>query len=149
MFLDLYNYEEFFEKILLKVCKVFIKQMVSVLELRHIFGMIIDDDGKPITPDQEILIFERVLAKVQRDFPLFQIKVIVCSLKIIGKDHNEKMIRAVQDQQKKCNLIAGFDMVNEEDAVPSIKEFVSQILEDQSKCNFPVILHGMIFKTFQ
>lgn len=49
IFVDLYNYAEFFEKILYKVFKVFIKEMVFVLELRHIFGMVIDDDGKPIS----------------------------------------------------------------------------------------------------
>lgn len=67
----MYNYAEFFEKILFKVCKVFIKQMVSVLELRHIFGMVIDDDGKPVGTEAELEIFERVLQKVQRDYPLF------------------------------------------------------------------------------
>jgi hypothetical protein len=46
--IDLYNYEDHFEKILFKVCKIFIKEMVFVLEFRHIFGMVIDDDGKAI-----------------------------------------------------------------------------------------------------
>lgn len=46
--IELYNNCEFFEKILYKVFKVFIKEMVFVLELRHIFGMVIDDEGKPI-----------------------------------------------------------------------------------------------------
>lgn len=46
--IELYNNYEFFEKILYKVFKVFIKEMVFVLELRHIFGMVIDDNGKPI-----------------------------------------------------------------------------------------------------
>lgn len=118
--------------------------MVSVLELRHIFGMVIDDDGKPIGTKAELDIFERVQQKVQRDWPLFQIRIIICSLKIIGKDHNEKMILDIQEYQKKTNLIAGFDMVNEEDATPSIKEFIPQILEMQHKDNFPVVLHGNI-----
>jgi len=47
--LELYNYHEFFEKILFKVCKIFIKQLVFILELRHVFGMMIDDDGKKLT----------------------------------------------------------------------------------------------------
>ena len=103
--------------------------MVTILELRHIFGMVIDDDGKPIGAEAELEIFERVQQKVQRDYPLFQIRIIICSLKIIGKDHNEKMILEIQKHQKKTNLIAGFDMVNEEDATPPIKEFIPQILE--------------------
>ena len=67
----MYNYYEFFEKILFKVCKVFIKQMVSVLEIRHIFGFVIDDDGQPVALEEEINIFERVQQKMQRDYPLF------------------------------------------------------------------------------
>jgi hypothetical protein len=33
---------------------MFIKQVVPILELRHIFGMVIDDDGKPIPLDKEL-----------------------------------------------------------------------------------------------
>ena len=57
---DLYNYEPFFEKILYKVCKNYLKEMVTVLEIRHIFGMIFDDDHKPIPLEKEIEIFHRV-----------------------------------------------------------------------------------------
>ena len=52
------------------------------------------------------------------------------------------MILDIQKYQKNSNLIAGFDMVNEEDATPDIKEFIPQILEMQHKENFPVVLHG-------
>jgi hypothetical protein len=113
-----------------------------VLELKHIFGMVFDDDNKPLSLEEEINIFKRVLHKIQRDYPLFEIKLIICSLKIIGKDHNQKMIEAVQKGSKMTNLISGFDMVNEEDATPPIIEFVEQILSEKSKDNFPVILHG-------
>lgn len=58
--LELYNYYEFFEKILLKVCKLFIKQMVTVLELRHVFGMMIDDDGNKLSVAQEMAIYHNV-----------------------------------------------------------------------------------------
>lgn len=91
-YLDLYNYAEFFEKILFKVFKVFIKEMVFVLELRHIFGMVIDDDGAPIGLIEEIKIFQRVLDKIKRDYPLFTCRLIICGLKILGEDHCLKML---------------------------------------------------------
>ncbi len=69
--LELYNYHEFFERILFKVCKLFVKQMVTVLELRHVFGMIFDDEGKIIPVAEELAIYDRVLKKIQRDYPLF------------------------------------------------------------------------------
>lgn len=46
--LDLYNYFEFMEKILYKIFRIMIKQHVFVVEMRHILGMILDDDGLPI-----------------------------------------------------------------------------------------------------
>ena len=55
-----------------------------MVEYRHIFGMVIDDDGKPIGVDEEMNIFSRVLKKIKRDFPLFSFKIIVCGLKILG-----------------------------------------------------------------
>ncbi len=69
---DLINYYEFFERCLVKICKIFIKQSVFILELRHIFGMIIDDKGGKIGVSAEIDIFTRVQEKFQRDYPLFQ-----------------------------------------------------------------------------
>jgi len=121
---DLYNYVEFFEKIFYKVCKVFIKEMVFVLELRHIFGMVIDDDGNSIGVQEEMKIFQRVLAKVQRDYPLFTFKIIVCGLKIVGKDHCIKMMKATTEGKALSDLVVGFDMVNEEDYTPPLLDFV-------------------------
>jgi hypothetical protein len=69
--LELYNYYEFFEKILFKVCKIFIKQNVFIIELRHIFGMMTDDDARHLTVEEELVIYHRVLDKIQRDYPLF------------------------------------------------------------------------------
>ena len=60
----MYNYAGFFERILFKSCKVFIKEKVTVVEYRHIFGMVIDDDGNPIGVEEEMKIFRRVLHKI-------------------------------------------------------------------------------------
>jgi hypothetical protein len=66
--------------------------MVFVVELRHIFGMVIDDDGKQVGLQEELKIFHRVLDKIKRDYPLFTCRIIICGLKIIGEDHVLKMI---------------------------------------------------------
>ena len=42
-----------------------------VVELRHICGMILDDDGRSIPYDQELDIILRVVKNLQRDYPLF------------------------------------------------------------------------------
>lgn len=56
---ELYNYHTFFEDILYRVSKNLIKQMVTVVEWKHIFGMVIDDEG-PIGLERELAIFTRV-----------------------------------------------------------------------------------------
>ena len=63
--LSLYNYVEFFEYILGKVIRSFIDQHVIIIELRHIFGCVVDDDEKPIGVKAECEIFERVVKQVQ------------------------------------------------------------------------------------
>jgi hypothetical protein len=44
----LYNYATFFKKILYRSCKSYIKEMVTLVEYRHIFGMVFDENG-PLT----------------------------------------------------------------------------------------------------
>jgi len=56
---ELYNYHTFFEAILFRVSKNLIKQMVTVVEWKHIFGMVFDDDG-PLPLEKELAIFVRV-----------------------------------------------------------------------------------------
>lgn len=52
-------------------------------------------------------------------------------------------IDAIHESQRLgSKLIAGFDMVNEEDVTPPIKDFIKQIVTSQDKQDFPVILHG-------
>lgn len=54
--LALYNYKKNFFEILLHVSLRYIKEMVSIVEYRHIFGMVFDDDG-PISFEDELKIF--------------------------------------------------------------------------------------------
>ncbi len=44
----LYNYAAFFEKILYRSSKSYIKEMVTLVEYRHIFGFVFDENG-PLT----------------------------------------------------------------------------------------------------
>ena len=140
--LELYNYFEFFEKILFKVCKLFIKQMVFVVEMRHVFGMIIDDQGNKLSTEEEIAIYHRVQKKIQRDFPLFQIKIIGTGLKILGHDHVKAAIKAMRDAMNVSKMLVGFDLVNEEDFNPPIKDFLGLLLEEARAGPLPLIFHA-------
>ena len=118
--MELYNYAQFFEMILYRVCKDLVKQMVTVVEWKHIFGMIFNEDG-PIGLKEEIAIFERVQKTIQNMFPLFQMKIISCGLKGLpppmAKQQVQAAIDAVFECQEFTNMCIGFDMVQEEDMV--------------------------------
>jgi hypothetical protein len=104
--------------------------MVFILELRHVFGMIIDDDGKAVSVAKEMAIFHRVQEKIQRDYPLFQIKVIGIGLKILGHAHVQASVDALRQAMTVSKMLVGFDLVNEEDYTHPIQDFFKILLED-------------------
>jgi len=57
---QLYNYADFFEKILYRSTKDYIKEMVTVVEYRHIFGCLFDDEGRTLSLKEELAIFDKV-----------------------------------------------------------------------------------------
>lgn len=56
---ELYNYLRFFEKILYRVMKDYVKEMSTVVEIRHIFGCLFDENG-PVDLKREIALFEKM-----------------------------------------------------------------------------------------
>lgn len=117
------------EEILVKC----IKQNLYIVELRHIFGLLFDDDRQPVQLLEEIEIIKNVLDKVRRennvDAKHFHLRLIATGLKIVGKPHIVKMIDTIVEGREYSDLITGFDMVNEEDVTPAILQFVPEILD--------------------
>ena len=64
MTMELYNYAQFFEMILYKASKDMIRQMCTVIEWKHIFGMVFDEEG-PLSLEKELAIFIRVQKQIQ------------------------------------------------------------------------------------
>lgn len=83
---ELINYAKFFEECLYKTCLDYIDELVAVCEFRHIFGMLLDENG-PLPMDREIAIFKRVESAIRMRHEKFRIKIICCGLKILGLDH--------------------------------------------------------------
>jgi len=100
-----------------------IKQCVTVIEWKHIFGMIFDDEG-PLNLERELAIFKRVEDKLRAKAPLFRMKIVACGLKILGKGHIQSQIDAYFEALKFTDMCIGFDMVNEEDFTPEIDSFL-------------------------
>mmetsp|Transcript_23118 Transcript_23118/g.30793 ORF Transcript_23118/g.30793 Transcript_23118/m.30793 type:complete len:150 (-) Transcript_23118:688-1137(-) len=121
---QLYNYKPFFERILYRVTRDFMREMVTVVEYRHILGCLFDDDGNTIPLEEELAIFDTCVKNIQQRYPLFRMRLIICGLKMFGKDHIQSQLDAIVAADSKSKLISGFDMVNEEDYNPPIDEFL-------------------------
>ncbi len=87
MVMHFVNHMDYFERILEEVCRSFVREHIYFVELKHIFGIVIDNEGKSISLEDELKIWERVRAKVKVDCPDFDMKMIVQGLKILGKWH--------------------------------------------------------------
>jgi hypothetical protein len=99
--------------------------------------MLFDDDRKPLGLKEELSVIDEVLNKVRRDLQLdpseFHLKLVITGLKIVGRHHIMKMIDSIVDGRSLTSLIAGFDMVNEEDVTPPILSFVPDIIQGKMK----------------
>ena len=144
---DLYNYAPFFERIVMKVFNVCVDENIFICELRHIFGFVFDDERKSIKVRGELEIYDRCVKEMQIKHPLFQCKIIICGLKILGKEHVQGQIDDMMEAQTLEDykyLISAYDMVNEEDTTPAIQEFANLIMQAQEKKegDFPCIFHA-------
>ena len=54
---ELYYYHEFFSRILYRVTRDFMNEMVTVVEFRHSFGQVFDDNRNLLTLEQELALF--------------------------------------------------------------------------------------------
>ena len=146
----LYNYGSFFKKILMKVTLDYIDEMVTVVEYRHIFGMLFDEDGV-ISLDREMQIWQDVYSAIRVQYPLFRMKIIVCGLKVLGNWHIQAMLDAMESAEKMessepsgFQMVVGFDMVNEEDYTAPIDSFLEQMLTTKARMGdkFQLYLHA-------
>ncbi len=133
------KYKEFFKLLLEEILVKCAKQKLYVVELRHIFGLLFDEDRQPVQLEEELKIIQSVLDKVRTENHIdprhFHLRLIVTGLKIVGKPHIVKMIDSIVEGREYSDLITGFDMVNEEDVTPPILHFVPEILDGKQRDN--------------
>lgn len=81
------------------------------------------------------MIFNDTLTAIKKLYPYFELRIIITGLKLIGRPHIDLMLKDLIEGRKYSNLIAGFDMVNEEDFTPPILEFLYDILNGKKLDN--------------
>ena len=95
--------------------------------------MIFDENKKMVSFHRELEVIREIVDELKQKAPQFELRLILTGLKIIGKQHIEKMIRHLEQgtkekDRKLAELVVGFDMVNEEDFTPEISFFAEGIL---------------------
>lgn len=129
---DLCKYKKFFVKLLKNNLENCIAQNIFIVELRHTSGMLFDlydGERKPVPLLDELETIQNIIDEIKKDCPYFELMLILTSYKIVGHPHVKKMLDHIRiGKEKYPNLIAGFDMVNEEDFTPQISEFMPSIL---------------------
>jgi len=131
---ELGKYVPFFKDLLRKALLSNIKQNIFIVEYRHISGMLFDDDKKQVDFVTELKIIREIVDELQVDTPHFDFRLIITGLKIVGIPHVTKMLEHIkigseQKDKRLAELIAGFDLVNEEDFTPEISAFAEIILD--------------------
>lgn len=126
---DLCKYVKFFKQLLKSTLTACAEQNILIVELRHTTGMLFDENRESIKVLDEVAMIESVAEEVRKDYPYFQLMLILTCYKIVGKPHAKKIIGHIKEANKKFpHLIGGFDMVNEEEFTPEISEFAPDIL---------------------
>jgi hypothetical protein len=130
---ELGKFVPYFKELMKTALQRCIDQNVFIVEFRHISGMLFDEDKKAVSFMEELKIIRAIIDELQKATPHFEFKLILTGLKIVGKSHIETMLQdiaegASADDKRISELIAGFDMVNEEDFTPEIGTFAEDIL---------------------
>jgi len=118
---DLCKYVKFFKILLKSTLVACAKQNIFVVELRHTTGSLFDDNRNTVDVVDELGIIEEIAQEIRAEYPLFRVMLIFTCYKIIGTSHAKKILGHVHKANRKYpHLVAGFDLVNEEDFTPQI-----------------------------
>lgn len=116
---DLCKYVKFFKILLKSTLEACAKQNVFVVELRHTTGCLFNENREVIDIYDEIEIMEKVAEEIKAEYPYFRLMLILTCYKIVGPKHAKQILGHIQKANAKYpHLIAGFDMVNEEEYTP-------------------------------
>jgi hypothetical protein len=108
-----------------------INQNIYITEFRHTTGSLFDEKKRKLTVLEELQLMAKVRDEVKKDNPHFELSVILVAYKMVSNP--QALVNKILDhirigKEEFPGLVAGFDMVNEEDYSPGIHEFMPSIL---------------------
>jgi adenosine deaminase CECR1 len=140
-FTDVGKYLPFSRKLIKHLFESCIKQNVMVVEIRHTPGMIYNDEMHLLPFIDEMRMILEITEEIQTRYPNFRARIILTGLKLLGNRHIEKMfeqLRTILDSgdTKLIQLISGFDLQNQEDFSPPLREFAKCLVANQKFAEF-------------
>mmetsp|Transcript_35900 Transcript_35900/g.40827 ORF Transcript_35900/g.40827 Transcript_35900/m.40827 type:complete len:472 (-) Transcript_35900:124-1539(-) len=120
-----FNYVENYKKILRRQFQACLDDNIYRVELRHGFGLLFDDEDKPIDNDAEIKIFQEFEEEFKAKCPAFSIGVISIGFKAAPLEQTLEAFEECYRLRKKYpHIVMGFDLVQEENTNPETSHFI-------------------------
>ncbi|HCX99677.1 MAG TPA: adenosine kinase [Bacteroidales bacterium] len=144
----LLSYRPFFKEYYKKAFLDMLDDNIQHLEIRFIFGDLYDLEGNKYYNETIIKDLRDALMEVQKVDPMFTLKLIYSSFKFFDNESVGKEIeKAFQLKQLHPDLITGFDLVAEEDALNSLSYYRDNWLQLDSLekvygFELPLFLHA-------
>ena len=114
--MPLVNYRPFFKTYYQKSFLDLIEDQVDHVEIRFVFGNLWDEKNRTYPMDVMVEDLKEVLTEVRRSHPSFSLSLIYTSFKFLDVSQiNLQLEEAFRLKRKYSGLIAGFDLVAEED----------------------------------
>ncbi|CAI2364977.1 unnamed protein product [Moneuplotes crassus] len=124
------HYYEFYKLGLLDFCRQSIRDGIYIVEIRHASGRIFDENNKILSLKDEFELYKSALEEIKQEYPDFQLAIIVAALKNQGKQHvRDQLDSYLYAMDHGYEFVTGFDLVNEEDNVQPIHNFVEEIIK--------------------
>ena len=120
--------------------RVLARDGVQFVELRTSVDPLLDEHGRSITDEAVLDLYRSVLARVRATYPSFDLRLIVCTWRGASlQDAAAQMERTRRLMRSAPDLIAGFDVVGEEDGGNS-NAFYAPVLSSLPQVS--LFLHG-------
>ena len=73
------------------------KSHIQIVELRHSFGSLVDENQNAVPVEEELKIIEHTIKHIQVDHPDFKTKIIVTGCKFLGQEHASRALDILQE----------------------------------------------------
>eukprot|EP00742_Colponemidia_sp_Colp-10_P001354 GILJ01001457.1.p1 GENE.GILJ01001457.1~~GILJ01001457.1.p1 ORF type:complete len:483 (+),score=86.92 GILJ01001457.1:51-1499(+) len=137
------NMIEYFPKYMLEAILSMARDNVNHLELRHVFGLVFDLEKGFLSEEEEMDLLVKVIHQAQTMHPDLSIRVIYCGLRVFDKEVIRRNLQTAKGMAAKYpQLVAGFDLVGEEDTNHPTMFYAEELMEAQENGGLPYYFHG-------